>query len=118
MVLLVGCQGESHPLPAATEPSAAVESLTQALDAWRAGGTPNAFMQSHQNVTIRDEDWQQGTQLVNFNLSDPPQRYGHDIRLIVHLTLKSAKAATLKKVVRYTVATEPQITILRDDTLD
>jgi hypothetical protein len=104
--------------PTPTVPADAVKALEQVLDAWQKAELPGSLQALPSPIMVRDEDWQAGLKLQDFEIQGEPERYGHDVRILVQLSLTQKGASSSKKTVRYTVATEPSVSVMRDDTID
>lgn len=109
-----GC-GESLPPP--NDPEAASGFLTAALDAWKAGETPDSLMSRTPPIRMIDRDWQEGRTLVDYELTGTGQQLGSNIQCPVQLTLGEAGGKTVSKRLNYVVnaGQPPVITRLEAD---
>ena len=117
-VVLVGCgPGDVRP-PAPSDPDQAKQALTQALDAWRTGETPESLRKSQPAVIVSDEDWLRGEKLVSYAIQGDGKKHGNSIRFIATLELRAANGSVQRKHALYHVGTEPVLTVVRSDELD
>lgn len=97
--LAAGC-GDSAPAP--TDPSAAREFLTRALDAWKAGGPKTSLSGGSPSFLVNDPDWERAAKLVDYRLDGEGQPLGSGVQWAADLTL-TAKGKTVEKKAVYVV---------------
>lgn len=115
---LAGCGG-SREIVAAGSEEEAVEVLTAALDAWKAGETPETLRNEAPPMFVRDTDWMDGRTLKAFEPRETPRGNGGEWRVQAVLTLAGAGQQEEQKLVAYSVTTEPHaIVITRSDDID
>jgi hypothetical protein len=111
---LAGCGGENHTPPAATTPDSAKAELTATLDAWKAGEEAQALSQRDQPIYVGDEDWQAGAKLAGYTIGGEAETIGLNVEFPVALEVEQG-GRRQRKNVRYRVATEPVVSIMRSD---
>lgn len=109
---LAGC-GKEPPRP--SDPAQARDLLRQALDAWKAGDTHDAYRQACPNVTVVDRQWQQGAKLLGYEIDGAGKPDGFDVQFAVALTTADAAGKPAKQKVTYNVSTSPALVIVRSD---
>lgn len=110
--LLMGCSGgTNYAPPAPSSVAEALQTLNQALDAWKSGDKPEALAKNPNGIFIGDEDWSQGQQLSNYEVLGEGETWGSAVRFRVKLQLveKSTKEAC------YQVSTNPVRSVRRED---
>lgn len=107
--VLAGCGGP--PLPPETDPAAGRAALTKVLDAWKAGGTPDAVMP----IITKDPDWAAGAKLTGYQIAADDGRSGVDLLVSVKLQLTRADGKAQEKTVNYVVAVAAATVVLRKE---
>lgn len=114
LAFVSGCgRGDTTP-PGPSDPAQAKEALTKALDAWRSGGKPDSVS----GVTVSDEEWAGGAQLLKYELQGDGVKHGNSIRQKVSLEVRGPAGQPLRKAALYQVATNPVATVSRSDALE
>jgi hypothetical protein len=109
-----GCGGDlSASRPA--DPERARQALHAALDAWKAGRTPDDAGHLSPPIRIADEDWLAGLRLVDYRPEPGDRLIGTSLRCPVVLTLHGRRGKDRKKRVTYTINTDPELTVVRQD---
>jgi hypothetical protein len=111
--LACGCGGQAIPKPA--DSTRAVEALRSTLEAWKSGTPATDLASQDPSVHVADDDWQAGYRLTDFKLSEKNPLLGLTLRCPVVLTLQSPDGVAVEKEVLYAVATDPRISIVRQD---
>ena len=106
-----GC-GQSSPT---ADPAQARETLRTVLDAWKSGETHGAFGSRTPTIHVKDLDWSDGYRLVSYKPSDEGKLAGFDMNYAVILELRSPKGKSLKKTAVYTITTQPERLVLRQE---
>jgi len=88
------------------------ESLTNSLEAWKAGKTSDDLKPE---IIMSDWDWKAGNTLVDYEFLSDERSDGTNLHIPVRLSLKDAKGKSSKPEVIYVVGTSPVITISRQD---
>jgi hypothetical protein len=112
---LIGPAGCGSPNPPAAEPSRAHDALRAALDAWKAGETPEALSKRTPSIHVSDTDWKGGFRLIGYQAGEAGRLVGFDMTYPVVLELKDRKGRSVKKTAVYTVSTNPQLLVLRQE---
>ena len=97
----------------------AIDFLTAALDAWKAGQKPDELRQENPPIYVQDEDWTGGRSLKEFKPHDAPKEHGGEWRVMAMLTLSGGGKPDEQTLVAYSVTTaDKAIVITRSDNLD
>lgn len=110
---LVGCLGSRVPTP--TDPAKGREALKSVLDAWVKGGKPADLKNASPAIVVSDPDWEEGQQLLQYDIDPTDRRAGVDLRLTATLTLKNRMGKSVRKAATYAISTGAQTTVLRND---
>ena len=115
LVLLAapGCSGKKG--PEASDPDEARALLMETLEAWRQGATPAELRQRDPPTHVADEEWQAGSKLLRFRITDPGAVFGPSLRCQVELVLESRQRGGVTETVRYQVSTRPGRSVVRSD---
>lgn len=117
MLALAGCSPSQMQIAGSEED--ALEVLTIALDAWKAGEKPDELKQESPPMYVQDEDWMGGRSLKDFKPHDAPKEFGGEWRVMAMLTLDGGGKPEEQKLVAYSVTTAKKaIVITRSDNLD
>lgn len=114
VVVLAVSSGCSQAPPRPADPDEARQSLSTALDAWKAGGDPADLLSKTPPLHVLDRDWSGGTKVTAYELEEG-RPLGAGIQYPVSLTLENAKGKTAKKRVVYVVNTGEVVSIARQD---
>ena len=114
LVLVSGC-GARGAAGLSLDEKSAREALTTFLDTWKAGGTVESLKDKDPSIVGRDFDWEGGKKLVSYSLGEDLLNDGANLETLVDLTLSAEGAAETVVHARYTVGTEPVITVFRYD---
>jgi hypothetical protein len=118
LLSLAGCSGTGEMVLAGTEDDA-LEVLTAALDAWKAGQEPDELQNENPPVFVRDADWMEGRNLKAFEAHEAPREHGGEWKVFARLTLTGGDRAEEQKLVAYSVTTETKaVVITRSDNVD
>jgi len=111
--LVAGCRPAS---PAATDVDAAMRLLVQTLDAWQLGESVAQLRQQTPATYVSDELWLDSDfQLKKYQIEGKGQQLGTNVLFHVVLTGEVANGRSLRREVRYLVATTPAQSVARDD---
>ena len=110
LLLVTGC---AKSLPPETDADVARSGLTAALDAWKAGQTPETLQTRMPPVDFRDINWDKGSQLSNYVVKSE-ERSGMSVRFTVQLSLKQKDGASGERVVMYNVDAGKSVVIRPD----
>ncbi|MDY3556669.1 hypothetical protein R5W24_005839 [Gemmata sp. JC717] len=111
---VTGC-GDPKPLPMAATPESSRAALVGALDAWKAGKTPQDLAAGSPPVLFVDDDINR-SKLADYKIEGDGLPKGTGYSYTVSLTLADKDAAkTRAKKVAYTVVTEPRLAITKED---
>lgn len=105
---------QNYAPPAETSSTEAVAVIQTVLDAWRSGQTPESLRDQKPSILVADDDWQSKWELHSYQLFDLPSSGGVSARLGAQLEL-SGPQGRVQKQVRYLVATNPIISVVRED---
>jgi hypothetical protein len=110
-----GCGGTSYTPAKAADPSVARETLTTVLDTWKSGGATDSLANRTPKVFVGDEDWTGGYALKEYKLKGDGEQYGNNVRFRVDLQVALKTGGPSQKTVSYLVATNPVLSVTRDD---
>jgi hypothetical protein len=111
LILLAGCGGAHAPADAVRGEDA----LRTALESWKSGDTPETLHKRRPAIYLNDPDWSAGKKLLNYEIVEPLEPFGRQLRCAVKLTLESAKGgAKSEKRIGYQVETNPAFVIARE----
>lgn len=117
-VVLAGCSGPGETVLAGSEEDA-MEVLTAALDAWKAGQQPDSLRDESPPMYVKDVDWKAGRTLKAFEARETPRENGGEWRVRAVLILEGGGLPEEQKQVAYSVTTETKaIVITRSDNDD
>ena len=88
--------------------------ITSTLNAWQAGNSLDELRDSSPPIYVAEELWQNGIQLVRFDVTQPGELFGTNVRFHVKLTCSDKERQTVHAV-KYLVTTTPAYTIARED---
>src|SRR5262245_63082438 len=86
LLLIAGCSSAGSAIRA--DPAQAQRSLRTALDAWKAGETPESLEQRTPPIRVKDIDWQGGRALISYQADAEGKLIGYDMNYPVVLELK------------------------------
>jgi hypothetical protein len=115
--LLVGsglCSGCGGPRVYPVQPDVARRTLTQALDQWKSGATPDSLRAGNPEIVVQDFDWLNGAKLTAYEVLGAGEPRDANLVVRVKLTLQDAQEKETSKVVTYLVSTAPKLTVFRD----
>ncbi|MFO0799808.1 MAG: hypothetical protein U0804_20235 [Gemmataceae bacterium] len=107
---VLGC-GPSRPNP--SDPALGRDTLKGVLDAWKAGGTPDAYQQANPAVTVAERHWKQGTKLLDYEFDGDGKPDGFDVQFKVKLTVQDAAGKKSQDRAVYNVSTTPKLVVVR-----
>jgi len=110
-VAVIGCGGRRN-VPA--DASVARQSLTTALESWKAGDPPTKIRDGSPSITMVDVAWVAGQKLESFEIVGPDVETAVNLVCPVKLVLKDKDGKQVTKQVKYVIATSPVISISRD----
>ena len=109
-LVVAGCDTSSRSLD--LDEPLAKQSLSAALDAWKAGRQPADLKP---DLIVGDWDWKAGKTLVAYEVLPDERSDGTNLHIPVRLTLKDQKGRQSRADALYVVGTSPQITVFRQD---
>jgi hypothetical protein len=113
-ISLLGCGRGNVAPPGASDPAAAKQALTQALDAWQTGAKPDSVS----GAIVSDEEWAGGAQLLSYQLQGEGKTHGNSFRQQATLEVRGPTGNGVRKTALYQIATNPKVTISRSDALE
>lgn len=99
--------------PAAVQPELARTTLTQVLDGWKAGQSPDAWRQQDPEIVVQDRDWTNGVELLGYEIVGPGEPRDANLYCEVKLKLKKGGQALVEESATYVVGTDPVLTVFR-----
>lgn len=111
VVVLAGCGG---PRLYKVKPEVARQTLTQVLDQWKSGETPESLRSAQPEIVVQDFDWSGGATLVNYEVLGDGEPRDANLVAKVKLTLLNSEGKESTKNVTYLVGTQPVLTVFRD----
>ena len=104
-----GCGRKHVPSDAAL----ARQSLTTALESWKAGDPPSKIREVSPSITMVDPAWEAGKKLDSFEVVGPEVDDGANLVCPVKLVCQDQQGKTLTAQIKYVVGTTPVVTIFR-----
>src|SRR5947207_1146333 len=86
LMLCAGCSRKKPPDP--VEPDQARELLRDVLECWKKGETPEALRERSPPIHVADEDWDAGARLTRYEVKDPGEVMGVNLRSRITLHLQ------------------------------
>ncbi len=115
VVLVVVLGGGCSPSARPSDPAEGRKALQATLDAWKKGEKADTLANQSPSIHASDKDWKSGLRLQGYQADDEGRLVGSDLNYSVVLELKNARGRVVKKTAVYTVTTDPQILIHRQD---
>ncbi len=106
-LLVCAAAGCGPSLPPETDAAAAKAALTAALDAWKAGGKPDALKARTPQVVFNQPGWADGPPLEGYEIKGE-SRHGQGMKYSVALRL----AGGGERVASYTVDAGPGVVVI------
>ncbi len=94
------------------DPALARSTLSDVLESWKAGETPDAWRERDPEIIIQDFDWMSGSKLEKFELLPGDKAVDANWYCPVKLTLRNA-TGVVQREVTYLVSTNPKLTVFR-----
>ena len=107
-----GCGGPRQAAP--VNPDKARAALKTTLDAWKSGQKPDDLRKGSPAITAQDMDWMQGFALIDYQLEGDGQAIDANLLCPVKIVVKDDKGRETEKKVKYTVGTDPVLTVFRE----
>jgi hypothetical protein len=107
---VAGCGRKNVP----SDASLARQSLTTALESWKAGDPPSKVRELSPPITMVDPAWEAGKKLESFEVVGPETDDGANLICPVKVVCKDQQGKTFTAEIKYVVGTHPVITIFRD----
>jgi hypothetical protein len=104
----VGCGRRNSP----SDAPLARQSLTAALESWKAGDAPTKIRENTPPIVMVDPAWDNGKKLESFEIVGPEVDDGTNLICPVKLVVDDPRGK-LTAEVKYIVGTSPKITIFR-----
>ncbi len=112
LCLVIGCGRRGVPV---SDLEQATQLLSVTLQAWQSGATVEEQRQKTPPVYVAEEMWLSGTKLDRFEITQPAELFGSNVRLGVRLTCVDQGGSKRDREVAYLVTTSPALTIARED---
>jgi hypothetical protein len=109
---LPGCGGKQGAKDLPLDHSLARQSLTTALDAWKAGGKPASLKDGTPSIIVGDPTWDSGAKLTEYKLG-AERDMGANLEVTVQLTLERDGLPSTREAT-YVVGTSPVITVFTE----
>ncbi len=116
VLLFAGCGGRGEIRPEG-DTATAKSALSSALDAWKAGETPNDLQSRSPVVWMGDEDWKAGRGLAAYEIDGEPELNGSHWRVYAKLTVSQDGKTSPPERVCYAVTLGDAVSIIRSDFL-
>lgn len=111
LMTMVGCGGG---VPYPVKPDVARQTLTQVMESWKKGETPESLQQAPKKIVVQDMDWMSGSTLVGYEVLEDDKPVGANLVAKVKLQLRDKQGQQSEKTVTYLVGTSPALTVFRD----
>lgn len=111
LLMFAGCgsKGRNYKL----DRDVARQSLTEFLETWKGGGTPEVLKGKTRQIVGSDQDWDAGKKLFGFEILSMDKDDGSNVHAKVQLELEE-KGIRKKKEITYIIGTSPVVSIFRD----
>jgi len=109
---VLGCGPRNVPV---SDGEQATQLLSETLQAWQSGATVEDQRQKTPPVYVAEEMWLGGTKLDRFEITQPAELFGTNVRLGVRLTCVDQRGSKREREVTYLVTTTPALTVARED---
>jgi hypothetical protein len=113
LFLSLGCGVGQDGRPA--DQAQAQQALSAVLDAWKRGERPDTLARQSPPIRVSDLDWSGGLRLERYKADQAGRLVGFDMNYPVVLELKSPRGKPLTKKAVYTVSTQPELLVLRQE---
>lgn len=110
----IGC-APSGSAQVSLDENTAKESLTTFLDTWKSGGTSASLQEKDPKIYGSDFDWDNGLKLISYEFDQDTLNDGANLQTQVNLTLQDGEGTETVVLAKYTITTEPEITVIRSD---
>lgn len=109
---IAGCGGSAPP---PTDPSAAREFLSQALEAWKSGEPKGSLVGGSPSIIMKDPDWERESKLLDYELGGEGHPLGAGIQWTVPLTLSAGGKTVERKAVYVVNVGDGNVAVWRQD---
>lgn len=109
LLAVIGCGRRNAP----SDAPLARQSLTAALERWKAGDPPSTLREASPPITMVEPAWEAGRKLESFEVVGPEVDDGVNVTCPVKLVCKDEQGKTLTTQIKCVVATKPIVTIFR-----
>jgi hypothetical protein len=113
LLVSLGCGAGQTGRPA--DPAQAEQALNAVLDAWKRGEPPDTLARRTPPIHVSDLDWTGGLRLERYKADQAGRLVGFDMNYPVVLQLKGPLGKALTKKAVYTVSTQPELLVLRQE---
>jgi hypothetical protein len=96
------------------DPDKARDVLKQSMEAWQKGETPDAF-KLRTNITVAERRWNDGVQLLSFEIATESDMNGFDWQCTVKTKIKDKNGKTSEEKAIYCVSTAPNLVVVRTE---
>lgn len=94
------------------DPDQARDILKQSLEAWQKGESTEAF-KLRTNITVAERRWNDGVQLLSFEITTDSEMNGFDWQCAVKTKIKNKDGKTTEEKAVYGVSTAPHRVVVR-----
>lgn len=109
---LMGCGGGAT---APVDPAQGEQAVRTAFECWKKGDTPESLHQRTPPMYLNEPEFAAGRRLLDFEIVEPLEPYGRQLRCAVKLSLEDTKTgAKTEKRIGYQVDTNPVVVIVRE----
>jgi hypothetical protein len=88
--------------------------LKTALEAWKAGKSPEDLTKQDPSIIMNEGDWETGKRLLEFKMDEKGTLVGRQVRWQVQVKMQDKGGKTQERRVSYIIDTTPRIVIVRD----
>ena len=111
LALLAGCGGAHAP----ADSTKGEDALRAAFESWKNGDSPETLQKAQPPIYLNEPEWIAGNRLLGYQIVEPLEPFGRQLRCAVKLSLQSAKSgAKYEKRIGYQVETNPAFVIARE----
>ena len=111
-ILLTGCGAKVLPV---SDVDRATLLMNETLSEWQAGASLDEQRAKNPPVYVAEELWLNGTKLDKFEIAEPGELFGTNVRFGVKLSCIEKSGDKRSREVKYVVTTSPALTIARED---
>lgn len=115
IILCLGVFGCGGSLEAPADPLKGEEAVRTAFGSWKRGAVPATLQSQRPPIYLNEPEWIAGNRLLDFEIVEPLEPYGRQLRCAVKIAVQNAKTgAKMQRRIGYQVETNPAFVIVRE----